>query len=350
MSDAPAPTSAAALGDPLLRDRDIDAGGARLHVVESLTESRDGDERLVLFLHGFPEFWYAWRRQLRFVAQAFGARWRAAAPDMRGYNLSDKPAGLAPYRLDRLAGDALGTMRALGHERMVLVGHDWGGVVAWATAAAHPEAVERLVILNAPHPAVFARLLRGHAPQIEASRYMTDFLDPGTEERLLADDASELARWITTWAISKGLMTGEDDRRYRAAWRVPGALTAMLAYYRARSLGAPPPADPAALRVRAPTRVLWGMKDRALTPANLDGLAEYAPDLTVERVEDAGHWIVHERPDRVEAALRWALAAGQGRSAAPARGRKSPLKERRRFLTYRRDFPPTGGSRRNGGA
>lgn len=314
MSDAatgaPAPTSAAALGDPLLRDRDIDAGDVRLHVVESSAEPRGGDRRLVLFLHGFPEFWYAWRRQLRFVAREFGTRRRAAAPDMRGYNLSDKPAGLASYRLDRLVGDATGTMRALGHERMVLVGHDWGGVVAWATAAAHPEAVERLVILNAPHPALFARLLREHAPQIEASRYMTDFLDPGTEERLLANDASELARWITTWAISKGLMTAEDDRRYRAAWQVPGALTAMLAYYRARGLGAPP-ADGAVAQIRAPTRVLWGMKDRALTPANLDGLAEYAPDLTVERVEDAGHWIVHERPDRVEAALRWALA-GEG--------------------------------------
>lgn len=314
MSDAatgaPAPTSAAALGDPLLRDRDIDAGDVRLHVVESSAEPRGGDRRLVLFLHGFPEFWYAWRRQLRFVAQEFGTRRRAAAPDMRGYNLSDKPAGLAPYRLDRLVGDATGTMRALGHERMVLVGHDWGGVVAWATAAAHPEAVDRLVILNAPHPALFARLLREHAPQIEASRYMTDFLDPGTEERLLANDASELARWITTWAISKGLMTAEDDRRYRAAWQIPGALTAMLAYYRARGLGAPP-ADGAMAQIRAPTRVLWGMKDRALTPANLDGLAEYAPDLTVERIEDAGHWIVHERPDRVEAALRWALA-GEG--------------------------------------
>lgn len=314
MSDAatgaPAPTSAAALGDPLLRDRDIDAGDVRLHVVESSAEPRGADRRLVLFLHGFPEFWYAWRRQLRFVAQEFGTRRRAAAPDMRGYNLSDKPAGLASYRLDRLVGDATGTMRALGHERMVLVGHDWGGVVAWATAAAHPEAVERLVILNAPHPALFARLLREHAPQIEASRYMTDFLDPGTEERLLANDASKLARWITTWAISKGLMTAEDDRRYRAAWQVPGALTAMLAYYRARGLGAPP-ADGAVAQIRAPTRVLWGMKDRALTPANLDGLAEYAPDLTVERIEDAGHWIVHERPDRVEAALRWALA-GEG--------------------------------------
>ena len=307
MSDTPAPTSAAALGDPLLRDRDVDVGDVRLHVVEA-----GSGDRLAVFLHGFPEFWYAWRRQLRFAATAFGGRWRAVAPDMRGYNLSDKPAGLAPYGLKRLAGDATGLMRALGHERMTLIGHDWGGVAAWAAAAAHPEAIERLVIINAPHPGVFARLLREHEPQIEASRYMTEFLDPGTEERLLADDARELARWITTWAISKGLMTAEDDRRYRAAWQIPGALTAMLAYYRNSALGAAPSPDAGALRVRVPTHVLWGMKDRALTPANLEGLDDYVPDLDVERVADAGHWIVHERPDRVEAALRRALAPEQG--------------------------------------
>ena len=243
----------------------IDVGDVRLHVVEA-----GSGDRLAVFLHGFPEFWYAWRRQLRFAATAFGGRWRAVAPDMRGYNLSDKPAGLAPYGLKRLAGDATGLMRALGYERMTLIGHDWGGVAAWAAAAAHPEAIERLVIINAPHPGVFARLLREHEPQIEASRYMTEFLDPGTEERLLADDARELARWITTWAISKGLMTAEDDRRYRAAWQIPGALTAMLAYYRNSGLGAAP-TDAGALRVRVPTHVLWGMKDRALTPRQSRG-------------------------------------------------------------------------------
>ena len=133
-----------------------------------------------------------------------GGRWRAVAPDMRGYNLSDKPAGLAPYGLKRLAGDATGLMRALGHERMTLIGHDWGGVAAWRRrrrirsdrAAGHYQ--------RAASGRVRAPWLREHEPQIEASRYMTEFLDPGTEERLLADDARELARWITTWAISKG--------------------------------------------------------------------------------------------------------------------------------------------------
>lgn len=292
-------TDAAALGDPKLRDRTVDLDDLRLHLVEA------GSGRLVLFLHGFPEFWYGWRRQLG----ALAAECHAVAPDMRGYNLSDKPEGLEPYRMKHLVGDTVGLARALGHDRMVLVGHDWGGAVAWATAIAHPELIDRLVIVNAPHPGVFARLLKEHPPQIKASRYMTDFLDPATEARLLADNARELARWITTFGIAKGFMTEEDDRRYRAAWQIPGALTAMLAYYRNRGLAAGPPRDPEALRVRVPTQVLWGMKDRALTPANLDGLDEYVPDLSIERIEGASHWAVHERPERIEAAVRAALAA-----------------------------------------
>ena len=296
MTDTPL-TSAAALGDPRLRDRNIVSDGLPLHLVES------GQGRLVLFLHGFPEFWYAWRRQLRL----FGEVCHAVAPDLRGYNLSAKPAGLEPYRMRCLVGDVEALANALGHERMVLVGHDWGGVVAWAAAIARPDLVERLVIVNAPHPGVFARLLADHPPQIEASRYIAEFLDPGTEDRMLADDARELARWITTYGIAKGFMTAADDRLYRAAWQIPGALTAMLAYYRNRGLSGPR-REREALAVRVPTRVVWGMKDRALTPANLDGLVDYVPDLSVDRVDDAGHWVVHERPERVEAAVRAALA------------------------------------------
>ncbi len=289
--------SAAELGDAVLRDRYVDLDDVRLHVVES------GRGRLVLFLHGFPEFWYAWRQYLL----SFGTGFHAAAPDMRGYNLSSKPAGLEPYRLRCLVGDVRGLVGALGHERAVLVGHDWGGAVAWAAALTDPALFERMVIVNAPHPAIFARLLESHAAQIAASQYMTDFLDPGTEARLLADDAAEMARWITTWGIKRGFMTAEDDHRYRRAWQVPGAMTAMLAYYRNRALARKPDG---VLRVEVPTHVVWGMKDRALTPANLDGLSEHVADLSVDRVGGASHWVPHERPDRVEAAVRWAVGEG----------------------------------------
>lgn len=296
-TDTPSQTAASALGDDRLADRYADLGDVRLHYVES------GSGRCVMFLHGFPEFWYAWRHQL----VEFGATCHAVAPDMRGYNLSSKPEGLEPYRMRHLAGDVKALLRALNHERMILVGHDWGGAVAWATALMFPEIVERLVIMNAPHPAIFSRLLAENAQQIAASQYMTDFLDPSTEERLLANDAAEISKWIVTYGIKKGFMNETDGARYRAAWQMPGAMTAMLAYYRAQAESKGAPGDAEALTVRVPTWVLWGMKDRALTPANLEGLENYVPDLRIVRADDADHWVVHQRPDLVSKVVGEAL-------------------------------------------
>lgn len=296
-TDRPADTSAAALGDARLTDRYADLDDVRLHYVEA------GSGRCVMFLHGFPEFWYAWRHQLA----EFGETCHAVAPDMRGYNLSSKPEGLGPYRMRHLAGDVKALLNALGHERMVLVGHDWGGAVAWATAIKYPEIVDRLVIMNAPHPAIFSRLLAEYEPQIKASQYMTDFLDPTTEDRLLADDAAEISKWIVTYGIKKGFLDEADGARYRAAWQMPGAMTAMLAYYRAQAESKGKWIDGDALKTDVPTWLLWGMKDRALLPANLDGLEDYVPNLTVVRAEDADHWVVHRRPDLVTEVVRAAL-------------------------------------------
>ena len=293
-----AETSAAALEDSALRDGFADLGDVRLHYVES------GSGRGLVFLHGFPEFWYAWRNQLRH----FGASCHAIAPDMRGYNLSSRPEGLDAYRMRHLTDDVRALSLALGHGRITLVGHDWGGAVAWATAIRFPELVEKLVIVNAPHPAIFARLLAEDADQQKASRYMTAFLDPTIEDRLLADDCAELAKWILKPGLRDGFMTEDDARRYRAAWSLPGAMTAMLAYYRshARSGGL---TDAAALTVTVPTWVVWGMRDRALLPANLDGLEALVPDLTIMRDPDSDHWINHRNPSLVAAAIDAALAA-----------------------------------------
>ena len=171
MSSRSIDTGAEAAGDSRLRDGFATIDGVRLHYVEA------GEGPLILFLHGFPEFWYAWRRQLA----AFGEDHRAVAPDMRGYNLSDKPEGLDAYRMRNLVGDVRGLASHLGHQRFVLVGHDWGGAVAWAFAIRHPELLDRLVIINAPHPLIFAQLLATDARQKATSRYMTQFLDPGTQ-------------------------------------------------------------------------------------------------------------------------------------------------------------------------
>jgi len=296
-TDAITDTSAAALGDDRLVDRYADLDDVRLHYVEA------GSGRCVMFLHGFPEFWYAWRNQL----VEFGATCHAVAPDMRGYNLSSKPDGLGAYRMRHLAGDIKALLNALGHERMVLVGHDWGGVVAWATAIMYPEIIDRLVIMNAPHPAIFSRLLAEDESQIKASQYMTDFLDPTTEDRLLAGNATEINKWIVDYGIKKGFLDAADGARYRAAWQMPGAMTGMLAYYRAQAESKGAPGDPEALTVRVPTWVLWGMKDRALLPANIECLEMYVPDLTLVRAEDADHWVVHQRPDLVSQVVRAAL-------------------------------------------
>jgi len=296
-TDATIDTSAAALGDARMADRYADLDDVRLHYVEA------GTGRCLMFLHGFPEFWYAWRHQL----VEFGAECHAVAPDMRGYNLSSKPDGLTAYRMRHLAGDIKALLGALGHERMVLVGHDWGGAVAWATAIMYPEIVDRLVIMNAPHPAIFSRLLLEDDAQIKASQYMTDFLDPATEDRLLADDAAEISQWIVDYGVKKGFLDETDGARYRAAWQMPGAMTAMLAYYRAQAESKGAPVDPTDLTVGMPTWVLWGMKDRALLPANIEGLEEYVPNLTLVRADDADHWVVHQRPDLVTQVVRAAL-------------------------------------------
>jgi pimeloyl-ACP methyl ester carboxylesterase len=278
-----------------------DVNGVRLHYV---TEGRGP---LVLFLHGFPEFWYAWHDQLA----EFGRDHQAVAPDLRGYNLSAKPAGLEAYAMKHLVADVGALADHLGHRTFVLVGHDWGGVVAWAFALTQPERLRKLVVVNAPHPGIFARELAENPAQQKASRYMLTFRSPEAEQILSADG---YARMVEMFRHDLGDRFTEEDRAaYLAAWSEPGALTGGLNYYRAAGVG-PPAADgtparsfggdPARLTVRVPTLVIWGEKDRALLPGNLDGLERFVPDLTVRRVPDGSHWVVHEQPALVNRLIR----------------------------------------------
>lgn len=283
-----------------VRHHDAAVNGIRLHYAES------GRGRLMLFLHGFPEFWYAWRRQL----EEFGRDHHAVAPDLRGYNLSDKPAGVEAYRLDRLVEDIRALAAQLhGGERFVLVGHDWGGVVAWAFAMAHPELLEKLVIVNAPHPAVFRRELAGNPAQQQASRYMLTFRSPEAEAILSANGHAALLR-IFEGLEQDGHWTPADRQAYLEAWSRPGALTGGLNYYRASALGPGQPAramtpdEEAAAMVRVPTLVIWGERDTALLTGNLEGLERYVPDLTVRRIAEGSHWVVHERGAEVNALIR----------------------------------------------
>jgi pimeloyl-ACP methyl ester carboxylesterase len=278
--------------------RKLQANGLTFHVAEA---SR-GRSRLVLFLHGFPEFWYAWRKQLDGLGDAF----HAAAPDMRGVGLSDKPAGVEPYLLSHLVADVRGLTGALGHERCTLVGHDWGGFVAWTAAMQHPELVEKLVIVNCAHPAAFDRLMREDEAQRQASQYMLAFRSARGEELLSRDGFAGFERNILAPGLFSGDLTPADAAAYRASWRIPGSLTGGLNYYRANKTGpdlagALAPGD---AQVRAPTLVLWGERDPYFVPRNLDLLPDYVPDLRIRRWPDRDHWIVHQVPDEVTAAIR----------------------------------------------
>ena len=281
--------------------------GIRLHTVS------EGSGKLILFVHGFPEFWYEWKDQLA----EFGRDHLAVALDMRGYNLSAKPAEVAAYKARHLVEDLRQLANHMGHERFVLVAHDWGGAVAWNFAAAHPGRLDKLVIVNAPHPVTFARELRDNPAQQRASAYMNLFRSDKAERVLSENHCQRLRRMtLDAWAANGGRASEQDHRAYLDAWTQPGALTGGLNYYRASPLHPPdesgsaiPAINPDAFRVSVPTLVIWGERDEALLPGNLDGLEELVSDLRVERIPDGSHWVVHEQPDRVNALIRRFLSS-----------------------------------------
>ncbi|MCD6673081.1 MAG: alpha/beta hydrolase [Burkholderiaceae bacterium] len=268
-----------------------------------------GNERgpLLLMLHGFPEGWFAWRE----LMPAFAARFHVVAPDLRGYGRSDKPEDVDAYRVSELVADVNALIDALGRERCALVGHDWGGAIAWAFAIAHPQRVERLVILNAPHPVPFAQALAHDARQQAASAYMNWLRRPGSETVLARDDFARLDAMLESMGGAPWLDAAQRAE-YHEAWRTPGALAAAVNYYRASPLHPPGEGEAAdAARtldasrfvVHVPTLVIWGERDLALLPSLLDGLDRVVPRLRLVRLPEATHWLVHEAPQRVAAEI-----------------------------------------------
>src|SRR5438132_2912670 len=216
---------------PAVAHEYADVTGVRLHY------ARAGRGPLIVFLHGFPEFWYEWRDQLA----EFGRDHTAVAPDMRGYNLSSKPRELSEYRMPYLVSDvhalANDLLKASGRSTFTLVAHDWGGVVAWVFAAQHPEILDKLVIVNAPHPTIFPRELRDSPAQQQASQYMLMFRGPQAEETLSANSYERLTTMVLGAGLESGTVTEEDKAQYVAAWSQSGALTGGLNYYRAAGVG-----------------------------------------------------------------------------------------------------------------
>jgi pimeloyl-ACP methyl ester carboxylesterase len=268
-----------------------------LHVAEAGPD--DGPP--VILLHGFPEFWFGWRHQIRPLATA---GFRVIVPDQRGYGLSDKPSGIAAYHLDRLAGDVVALADACGAPTVRLVGHDWGGLVAWWTASLHPERIDRLAILNAPHPAVVGDYMRHHPGQWLRSVYVGLFQLPRLPERLLTADRFRALRQALTRTSRPGAFTRADFERYVAAWRQPGAMTAMLNWYRAlvRLPRTSPP------RVRVPTLILWGKRDTALQSGLAEASLAFCDHGSIRWYDQATHWIAHEEPAAVNADLARFLA------------------------------------------
>ncbi|HXG91570.1 MAG TPA: alpha/beta hydrolase [Blastocatellia bacterium] len=288
----------------MIKHEYADVNGIRLHYATT------GKGKLIMFVHGFPEFWYEWKDQLA----EFGKDHLAVAPDMRGYNLSTKPASVEQYQMRFLVEDLRALAEKLGHQKFILVGHDWGGAVAWAFAMVHPEYLEKLIIINAPHPGVFARELRENPDQQKASQYMLFFRSPQAEAGLSANNYAMLVQAVMGDLLKRGIFTEQDKKAYIEAWSRPGALTGGLNYYRAARVGPPASADDKdagnfakalpSLDVKVPTLVIWGEKDTALLTGNLNGLEKYVPNLTIKRIPDGTHWVIHEKPELVNSYIR----------------------------------------------
>jgi len=273
--------------------------GVNLHVVRAGADSATP----VILLHGFPEFWYSWRRQIGALADA---GFSVLAPDLRGYNLSEKPTGVEAYRLPLLVADVAALVRAVGNGRRAhVVGHDWGGIIAWTFAGAYPDLVDRLAVLNAPHPRLFLDHLWRSPPQMIRSSYALFFQLPFLPERLLAARDFAAVRGMlrrTPWR--KGAFADADLTEYAAALSRPGALTAALNYYRAAARFSRETRRLAcAATTDAETLVIWGERDIALGTELLDGLEGFAPRVRIHRLPDAGHWVQNEAPEEVNRAL-----------------------------------------------
>jgi len=281
-----------------IREGFASVGDANLHYLSA----GDPANPMLLFLHGFPEFSGMWRDTIDRLSDRFFC----LAPDQLGYNLSDKPEDVSRYRAKALVEDVRAFLEAFPRRKFTLVAHDWGGAIAWAYALKYPETLHRLVIINAVHPAAFQREISRNPNQARASQYMVDMQAPDADSAFAADDFARL-RFSFRHIEEKGLLAADELADYRSAWARPGAVRAMLNWYRAMRLkpkgggeaGAPRVYDDAALVVKVKTLVLWGLRDDALLPGCIEGLDQWVPDLTLKTFPEASHWLVHEERQRV---------------------------------------------------
>lgn len=270
----------------MVTHRSFDAGAVRIHVAEE----GPADGKPVILLHGFPEGWFSWRAQMSALA---GAGFRAIAPDLRGYGESDKPRELGHYKSSLIAGDIAELIRSLDRGPVPVVGHDWGGPITYRVAMDHPELVSRLVVMNGPHPLHFARLLRTNKKQRKASWYIFFFQLPFLPERMML-------RKGTMKRLFAGAISDDAVAEYERAFAREGVAHAALNFYRAARLR---DRKPKTRIIDKDVLVVWGMRDRALVPENLEGLEEFIPRVRIERLPNVGHFVQQEASAEVSAIL-----------------------------------------------
>jgi pimeloyl-ACP methyl ester carboxylesterase len=252
---------------------------------------------VVVLLHGFPEFWYSWHKQIEPLAHA---GFRVIVPDQRGYNTSSKPRVAASYALSELTSDVLAIADQLGHERIFLAGHDWGAAVAWSVALLHPQRVAKLAILNVPHPSVMLRYLKSNLRQIRRSWYMFLLQLPLLPELVFSAFDFRFGKRALLNSSRSGTFSADDLALYRSAWSQPGALTAMMNWYRAafRYRGKFPDS-----MVHVPTRILWGERDAFLLSGMAHDSLRYCDSAELYTFGNASHWLQHEEHARVSELL-----------------------------------------------
>lgn len=258
--------------------------GIKLHTIIA------GSGEPIILLHGFPDFWYGWKNIIEGLKDEF----KLVVPDTRGINLSSKPEGVENYTTDILTMDVKLLSEALNLGKFTLVGHDWGGAIAWAFGHKYPELLKKLVIINAPHPKVFRKKIEGSAKQRRSSGYIFQLLKPGGEQGLLKNDMLGLKVSVFKTTVNKDAFTEEDKQMYIEAWSQPNSVLSGVNYYRAnvnieQSSGV----------INVPTLVIHGMKDKFVRPLVLEGLSEYVKDLTIVKAENSSHWVMHDEPELV---------------------------------------------------
>ncbi len=275
----------------------VTVNGIQLHYME------EGEGDLVILLHGFPEFWYGWRKQM----PVLGKKYRVVAPDMRGYNLSDKPVGVQNYKIDLLASDIAALIQALGQKKAIVVGHDWGAAVAWAVASLHPNVVSKLAILNVPHPSEMKKaLMHFNLAQWKKSYYIFLFQFPWLPERFLGKDLKGFFTKAFTSFAPEGkvsAVTPEEIDKYVDAFSQPGALTGAVNYYRATFRQIKDTSLGSGGKLKMPVLMLWGEQDMALGKELTYNTKDYCDDLEIIYDPTSGHFIQHDNPTLVNEKL-----------------------------------------------